>query len=161
MTEKIDRIRSVLTACIAGLTAAWGWFGWLVLLWVATMAADYLTGTAVAIKSGDWQSKEAREGLWHKGGMMVAVAAAGGTDLVIGLIIGNIPSIKLPFTYPALLSTVVIVWYIITELGSVVENAGQLGAPVPQFLRRCLGQLADTVESSTSDDTGCKPSNKK
>ncbi|SCJ65609.1 Phage-related holin (Lysis protein) [Anaerotruncus sp. 2789STDY5834896] len=148
MVETINKIKVAITAGIAGLTAVWGWFGWLAVLWIAVMLVDYITGTMVAVKNGAWRSAAARAGLWHKSGMIVAVVAAGGADLVIALIIGNIPSIHLPFEYPALLCTVVMVWYIITELGSIVENAGDLGAPVPKFLRRCLASLADTVDKT-------------
>ena len=33
-------IKTVITGVIATLTALWGWFGWLVIVWVCLMLAD-------------------------------------------------------------------------------------------------------------------------
>ena len=35
-------IKTVITGVIATLTALWGWFGWLVIVWVCLMLADWL-----------------------------------------------------------------------------------------------------------------------
>ena len=47
-------------------------------------------------------------------------------------------------------SVLVLVWYILTELGSVVENAGALGAPVPAWLARMLAALESGVDRTGS-----------
>lgn len=69
-------IKTVITGVIAALTAFWGWFGWLVIIWVGLMLADWLVGSAVASKEGRWSSAKLREGAWHKGGMIVIVCVA-------------------------------------------------------------------------------------
>lgn len=33
-----------------------------------------------------------------------------------------------------------------TELGSIVENAARLGAPIPKFLTDCLAKLKDKAD---------------
>lgn len=33
-------VKTVITGVIAALTAFWGWFGWLVIIWVGLMLAD-------------------------------------------------------------------------------------------------------------------------
>ena len=40
----------------------------------------------------------------------------------------------------------VVVWYTLTELGSIVENAVALGAPVPQWLQKTLAAAKDAVD---------------
>ena len=45
----------------------------------------------------------------------------------------------------------VLVWYILTELGSVLENAAAMGAPVPEFLIRILANAKDTVENAAGE----------
>ena len=47
-----------------------------------------------------------------------------------------------------------VVWYILTELGSITENAGELGAPIPKFLKQMIEVLKDVT-----DATGDKLSN--
>lgn len=144
--EKVDKIKALLTAGIAVLTALWGWFGWLVVAWIACMFLDYLTGSAVALKAGEWSSTKARDGLWHKCGTIIAVLVSGILDLTLGHILTSFPA--LPFTYTVLLCPLVVVWYILTEAGSIVENAGALGAPLPRWLRKVVAALKDKLDES-------------
>ena len=43
---------------------------------------------------------------------------------------------------------VVLVWYIVTELGSMVENAAVMGAPVPKWLKKLLALGKDAVDAA-------------
>ena len=65
--EHINTFKAALSAFCAALTALWGWFGWLVLAWIACMAIDYMTGSAAALRAGNWSSQAARDGIWHCG----------------------------------------------------------------------------------------------
>ena len=146
--EHINGFKAAVAAVLGGLTALWGWFGWLVLASLLCMALDYGTGTAAALRAGEWSSKVARDGLWHKLGAVVAVLVAAILDGVIGLILANIPALELPFQYEVFVSVLVLVWYTMTELGSIVENIGALGAPVPAWLRKAIAALESTVDGA-------------
>lgn len=132
------RVKSAITAILGLLTAFWGWLGWLVVGWIGAMALDYATGSMAAAKKGIWSSASAREGIWHKAGMIVVVLVAAGTDLLIAAMLANLPLVELPVDYTGLLCPVVLVWYIVTELGSMAENAAAMGGPVPEWLLRFL-----------------------
>lgn len=56
------QIKLCLAAVLGTLTALWGWFGWLVLVWAALMLADWLIGSAVAAKDGKWSSERCGPG---------------------------------------------------------------------------------------------------
>lgn len=144
--EGINKFKAVVAAFVAAMTALWGWFGWLVVGWVFCMALDYITGTAVACKEGQWDSNVSKECLWNKLGCFVAVLVSGILDLVLGTIISNIPGIQLPFEYTVFFCPVVVTWYIIAEAGSIIENAGLLGAPIPEWLSKAIEVLSDKVE---------------
>lgn len=131
-------IKAGVAAAVAALTAVWGWFGWLVVAWVALMLTDWLVGSAAAAKDGRWSSAKMREGAWHKGGMILVVAIALVADWLIATMLAHIPGIALPFDYSVLLGPLVIVWYVIGELGSLLEHAVNLGAPVPGWLTKLL-----------------------
>ena len=146
--EHINGFKAAVAAVVGCLTALWGWFGWLVVAWVVCMLLDYGTGTAAALRAGEWSSKVARDGLWHKLGAVVAVLVAAILDGVIGLILANIPALELPFRYEVFASVLVLVWYIMTELGSIVENVGALGAPVPAWLRKSIAARESTVDGA-------------
>lgn len=148
--KKANEIKAALTAGIVSLTALWGWFGWLVVLFAACMAADYLTGSAAAMRRGSWSSEAARDGIWHKAGCIVVVLVAGAADLLIGVLLGNIPGVTLPFDYTVLLCPIVVVWYTLTELGSITENAVALGAPCPPWLTRILKAAQEAVDQAGS-----------
>ena len=144
--DNVIETKKTVVAVIAMLTALWGWFGWLCVAWIACMAVDYISGTVAAMRDGGWSSKIAREGIFHKGGMVLTVFVALLADQLIGLVLGNIPAIPLPWDYSVVIAPMVITWYIITELGSIVENAAKMGAPVPPWLVKFLAIVEDATD---------------
>ena len=146
--EQINGFKAALAALCAALTALWGWFGWVVVAWIGFMLIDYATGSAAALRAGEWSSKTARDGIWHKLGSVAAVIVAGILDVVIGHLLGNVPGVELPFTYTVLLSPLVVVWYILTEAGSIIENAGALGAPFPAWLKKMIASMRTKVDQA-------------
>ena len=146
--EQANRIKAWIAGIAGALTGLWGWLGWLVVGWVACMVLDYVTGSMAAAKAGEWSSERAKEGIWHKTGMAVTVVVAAGADLLIGSALNHLPVIRLPFEYAGLICPVVLVWYIITELGSTGENAVKMGAPVPKWLTRLLAVGRDAVDKA-------------
>lgn len=58
--QNVNEMKAAAAAGVAVLTALWGWFGWLVVLFVLCMAADYITGSAAAMQRGEWSSKAGR-----------------------------------------------------------------------------------------------------
>ena len=148
MDKTINSIKAAAAAAVGLLTGLWGWLGWLVVGWIGCMALDYLTGSLAAAKEGEWSSGRAREGIWHKCGMIVVVAVSAGVDLLLSLVLANLPLVELPFQYAGLVCPVVLVWYIVTELGSMVENAVVMGAPVPKWLVKLLALGKDAVDSA-------------
>ncbi len=146
--EQVNKLKAAVAALLGLLTGLWGWMGWLVVGWVACMALDYLTGSLAAARAGQWSSARARDGIWHKCGMLVVVLVAAGTDLLLATVLANLPLVALPVEYTGLVCPVVLVWYIVTELGSMVENAAVMGAPVPQWLKKLLALGKDAVDAA-------------
>lgn len=147
--ENINGVKVGITAFLAALTTMLGWFGWLTVLFVICMAADYLSGSAAALRHGEWSSAAARAGLWHKSGEIIAVAVAAGADFLIGLMTEMteyVAVIQLPFEYTVLFCPLVLVWYILTELGSIIENAGRLTDNIPPFLKKAISVLKNAAE---------------
>lgn len=126
--------------------------GWLVLLYAAVIMLDWLTGTALALKEKTWNSGKARQGLWHKCGSVITICVALLTDLLLGLVINNIPELQLTFSYKVMLFPLVTVWYILSELGSILENSAAMGAPVPPFLKAVLEKVKTTCDDEASTE---------
>lgn len=146
MEQHIKSFKSAVSAALGLLTALWGWFGWLLVAWVACMVLDIATGMAAGAQAGEWSSRRAREGLLHKGGCIATVTAAGILDLVAGTLLGSLPADALPFSYTVLLCPLTVGWYLLTELGSILENAGAMGAPIPAPLKKAIAALRDKLE---------------
>lgn len=159
MTEdKILGFKATITGILGLLTALWGWFGWMVILWILLMLADWIVGSALACRSGTWVSAKLREGAWHKAGMVLTFLISLAADWLIGLTLKHLPMVHLPFHYSVLLSPLVVVWYIVGELGSLAEHAVATGAPVPSWLLRILAAGKKAVDAagnqlSTPSDT--------
>ena len=143
--DKASEIKGVLAAILAFLTALWGWIGWAVIIWVACFLLDYVSGTAAAHKNGEWSSDVAREGLWHKLGEIFAVLVAALCDIALKVIVEG-SGIHIGIEFSAVITPIVLLWYIFTELGSIAENAEKLGAPVPSWIKNGLKQYKDRID---------------
>lgn len=146
---KTEEMKVFAAAGCSALFAAMGWKGILVLAWVALMALDYLTGTLAAMKNGQWNSSRAREGIWHKSGEMVVTVVAAITDGIMVVICGNIPVLNMQ--WPGVLLPLILAWYTLTELGSILENAVALGANPPGWLGKILEVSIKAVEDVSNE----------
>lgn len=130
----------------SSFTASCGWFAWLICGWIFLMFMDYLTSFAAACKAGKWKRKMAIDGLWHKTGEIVVVIVAGTADLLLGLVLDHLPVFSLPIDLRGMICPLVLVWYIVTEIGSIIESAGTLGAPIPPWLAKVVAALHKSVD---------------
>lgn len=145
-------MKTAIVALCGGFTAAFGWLGWLIVAWVACMVIDWISGSAAAAACGEWSSAAARAGIWHKAGMILVVIVAALADCVLAMAMSHIPGLTLQYTN--LILPMVLAWYIFTELGSIAENATDMGAPVPSWLTKLLAAGKTAVEQAADDDDG-------
>ena len=144
--DKATEIKGAIALVLATLTALWGWLGWAVIIWAACVLLDYASGTAAARKAGEWSSAVAREGVWHKLGEIFAVLVAALCDIALKVVVTG-SGMPIPIEIGPIITPVVLLWYIITELGSIIENAGRLGAPVPEWLKKSLKNYKRKIDA--------------
>lgn len=142
--DKAIEIKAAVTGVIMFVTAIIGPVGWIVIVWFFAMLMDYLTGSVAASLKGEWDSTVAREGLFHKLGSIGAILVAAALDIALGVIL---PELGLEYKMKILTPTVCL-WYLITELGSIIENIDKMGAPVPGFLRKMLKKVKTEVDTA-------------
>lgn len=145
MNENLLTFKAAIVAFFTALGSFLGWKGIMAIAWVAVMALDYISGTAAACKNGEWSSSTARQGLWHKGGMILVVIVAAIADGVMTIICEHLP---LGIAWPNIILPLVLAWYIITELGSILENAVKLGATVPCWLTKLMKASLKAVDNT-------------
>lgn len=143
--DNLNELKIMLTAAITAVMGLLGWQGMLLLAWVALMLADYISGSLAAKRTGNWSSRVSKDGVMHKGGMVLVVLAAGLTDLVLGTAWEHLGLFD--FQWPWLVLALVLMWYCLTEIGSILENAGKMGAPIPGWFAAALDAGLHIVDS--------------
>lgn len=146
MEGKVIEIKAALSAFFALAGTFLGWKGILLMVWVGCMALDYLSGSLAAHKNGEWNSARAREGLFHKGGMILAVLVAMMFDACLAIVGITMPVLHM--TWPGIIYPLVLAWYIITELGSILENSIAMGAACPAWLAKGLKITAASLDKA-------------
>ena len=144
MENYLTEMKIGIAAFFTAVSALLGWQGVMALVWVIVMCIDYITGTAAACKAGEWSSAVARQGLWHKGGMIIVVIVAFIADCVMAIICDHIP---IGIEWTSIILPLVLAWYIVTELGSILENAVKMGAAVPEWLLKLLKASMKAIEA--------------
>ena len=148
MREKMLALKAAL-AVAAGTAAEFlGWKGVMVVVLALCMALDYISGTLAAKKNGEWSSTVAREGLYHKSGTIIAVGAAAIVDFVFYFLIPTLPIFGRDISNPGLFLPLVLAWYIITEIGSVLENVAKMGAAVPAWFLKAIEATKKNVDKA-------------
>lgn len=111
---------------------------WAILVPVALMSLDILTGLINAWSKKNVKSSIMRQGLAKKFGEIVVLAI--GHLFVVG--------IKMPDFITTLFS-----FYIcLMESISIVENLGSLGVPIPSFVKNVLKDVRDKIDKIDSKD---------
>lgn len=119
---------------------------WLAIAVFVGIVLDYVTGTIAAHRLKEWSSAKAREGIWHKVGIIIAILISTLIDVVV-IVLTNNSIIQLSFPYFGLFMPMVAVLYTLTEIGSVLENLKKIGVYVPSFLTKGFASIKNVVES--------------
>ena len=133
MKHGICAVLGMVGSLIAG--AFGGWNGAFVTLLIF-MAADYLSGLAVALvfkkspktNSGGGSSRVGWKGLCRKGMTLLIVLVAYRLDLILGV------------NY---IRDTVMIGFIANETISITENAGLMGVPLPKIITKAIDILND------------------
>lgn len=112
------------------------------------MLLDYCTGMAKAWVKGELSSRIGVRGIIKKVCYLVIVVVAGIMDWLIS---DGLQSIGVTYKLPFLLAAIVMVWLILNELISILENVDAIGGPVPTWLTKLLSHVKGTVEAKAGD----------
>lgn len=141
MKENI--IKGVLTAAMATLIAYLGHLIVPVIILAVVMLLDYGTGIAKAWVKGNLSSKIGVIGILKKVGYLVIVAVGMIIDWIIRT---GVTELHIDFKLDYLFAMIVIVWLILNEMISILENVAAIGAPVPKWLTKIITKLRDHTE---------------
>lgn len=111
---------------------------WILLLPLALMTADIVTGWIQASINNTWDSTKMRVGLFRKSGELLVV--------IVAYVI--YAAINLPVDVPAFVAS----YIVIMEIISVFENLDQAGLPVPHWITRKLKKVANDLTEDEVDE---------
>lgn len=130
---------------IVGSTVAAAFGGWdaAMITLVSMMVIDYLTGVLVAgvfhnspkTENGALESKAGWKGLCRKGMTLLIVLVAARLDIILGT---------------GFIRDAVIIGYIANETISIIENAGLMGVPIPEAIKKAI----EVLQQKGSEDNG-------
>ena len=115
-----------------------------VIILIAVMILDYITGMASAWKKSDLSSKKGVAGIFKKVLYFVLVAVG---MVVDWLIFCGLETFSAGEAYKFSFGMLVAIWLIINELISILENLGTIGVPVPKFLIKVIKRLKITADN--------------
>ena len=138
---EIKAILLTITGALGGFFASLfgGWSAALTTL-ILFMGFDYITGLIVAgvfknstkSATGSLESRAGFKGLCRKGVTLLIVLVACRLDIVIGT------------TY---IKDAVVITFVANETISIIENAGLMGVPIPEVLKKAIDVLNDKTEA--------------
>ncbi|MEL7610729.1 MAG: phage holin family protein [Bacillota bacterium] len=128
MTSVFDWLSSAFAAIGGVLVWFFGPWDALIMVLVAFVVTDYITGLVNAALHHTLSSEIGFKGLWKK----VLIF------FIVG--IGSLLDTVIPMTNGALRATLCL-FYIANEALSILENAGAVGLPLPEKLRTMLEQI--------------------
>ena len=130
----------------AALTVAGGAIGYflggldgLLIVLLVFMVIDYITGIMCAVKEGTISSKTGFAGICKKILILILVGMSNMLDVYV-------------LQAGSMLRTAALFFYISNEGVSILENAGNLGLPIPNKIKNVLAQLHDKAEDTSSKD---------
>ena len=130
--EKIIQYISAAVAAVCGFL--WGQADGLLYALIAFMAIDYISGVIVAVVRHELSSEVGFKGIAKK--VLILALVAVGHILDVHVLGGG-----------AVCRSAVIGFYLANEGISILENAGELGLPLPKKLIAVLKQLKDKEDN--------------
>ena len=109
----------------------------------AMMALDYCTGIMKAWMTGTLSSRTGVRGILKKLGYLAVVVIGMAVDWVIRR---GLTAVGVTAEFDFLFALILIIWLIINECISILENVSASGVPVPKFLFKITERLKNTVE---------------
>lgn len=122
------------------------------ILLIFLMAVDYISGMLASKKEAiehpndkkyGWSSKKSIIGIYKKVGYIITILAAISIDYIIYELIGEI---GIDYQGKTIFGLLVVVWFLINEILSILENAGRMGVILPTFLKNILSELKKEVD---------------
>ena len=159
MKETVYTITGLVTAAVTYVSGRLGILVPLIILLVGMMIIDYITGMGAASQealmhpndpSFGWSSKKGFAGIVKKVAIFAVITVAIALDYLIAVAVG-----QLGMSPPkmAVFGLLVVVWFLLNEMLSIIENAGRMGADIPDWLAKYIAILKKKIDDKGGETT--------
>ena len=141
-------IKLLLTAILTAVAAYMQQLAASLLVLIGVMVLDYISGISAAWVTKQLSSRIGLIGIVKKVSYLLIVAVGMALDYLISLL-GSRFGVQLNDSY--FVGLLVIIWLIINECISILENADEMGLPVPEFIKKLLTRLKRHTDEISGD----------
>ena len=118
------------------------------------MLVDYGTGIAAAWISGSLSSRKSISGILKKVGYLAVIVVGIICDIMIEYAFSAIGQ---PISASYAIGLVIIIWLILNECISILENLSEIGVPIPRFLNGIVKRLKVVAEKQLEKTENALP----
>lgn len=150
--SKHNLLKGVITGVATLIGDILGLVGPAMILLCILMIVDYVSGMLASKKEAvehpkgkkyGWNSKKGIIGIYKKVGYLLTILVAISTDYII---FRFIKEIGIDYNTNTFFGLLVVIWFILNELISILENAGRMGVMLPGFLMKILSEIKGKIE---------------
>ena len=145
---KENAVKAAISAAVGAACAYLGELAVPVIVLSCVMLIDYCSGLVKAWVTGSISSRTGVIGILKKVGYLAVVATGMAVDWIVKY---GITAMGANFKVDFIFALPVIIWLVINECISILENVAECGAPVPDFLMKAIGKIKDKVEEDNND----------
>lgn len=145
---KENAVKAAISAAVGAACAYLGELAVPVIVLSCVMLIDYCSGLVKAWATGSISSRTGVIGILKKVGYLAVVATGMAVDWIVKY---GITAMGANFKVDFIFALPVIIWLVINECISILENVAECGAPVPDFLMKAIGKIKDKVEEDNND----------
>ena len=139
----MKQIKALTAVIIGGLSAYLQVVFVPLVVLIAVMIVDYMSGMLKAWGRDELSSKVGLRGIAKKISYLLLVCVAGVVDWLVW---SGLRQVGITLDFGFCFGLIVIVWLIINELISILENLEALDVPMPRFLKNVVKHLKAAVE---------------
>ena len=144
--SKENVLHTVIAAALGAFTAYLSNLTVPVIVLIAVMLVDYGTGMLNAWLKNELNSRVGILGIIKKIAYFALIVVGMAVDYILN---SAFVKINAGFTIGDCIGIIVVVWLIINEIISILENLSAIGIPLPKFLQKIVSHLKETVEDKT------------
>ena len=113
-----------------------------IIILIIAMVLDYISGIIKSYETNTLSSKVGAKGIIKKFSYFLVIMIS----FIIDFILCNYTLNEINIYYP-IISEIIIAWFVINEVISILENVSEIGVPLPKFIINITSHLKNNLDN--------------